>query len=64
MVADRLEPGLAGRRLQHPVALAGEVEVDEVGDVRLVVDDEDRASFHARHRRTSRARSVSDVRGL
>ena len=54
LVADRLEPGLAGRGLQHPVALAGEVEVDEVGDVRLVVDDEDRSPFHAPHRRTSR----------
>ena len=32
--------------LQHPVALAGEVELDEVGDVGFVVDDEDRSSFH------------------
>ena len=44
--ADRLEAALAGRRLQHPVALAREIELDEVGDVRFVVDDEDRSSFH------------------
>ncbi len=58
VVADRLEPGLTARRLQHPVALAGEIELDEVGDVRFVVDDEDRSPFHGSHGRTPRARSV------
>ena len=61
-VAHRLEPGLAGGRLQDPEALAGEVQVDEVGDVRLVVDDEDGAPFHGGHRRTSPRRER--VRGL
>ena len=52
--ADRLEARFAGRRLEHPVPVAGEVEVDEIGDVGLVVDDDDGSPFHgamvARHR--------------
>ena len=46
-VADRLEPAAPGRGLQDPEALAVEVEVDEVGDVGLVVDDDDRPLVHA-----------------
>ena len=58
VVADRVEARLAGRRLQDPEAVAREVEVDEVGDVGLVVDDDDGAPFHGRHRRTSPAANV------
>ena len=56
--ADRLQPRLAGRRLEHPEPVAGEIEVDEVGDVGLVVDDDDGPSFHGRNRRTSPAANV------
>ena len=44
--ADRFEPRLAGRDLEDPEPVAGEVEVDEVGDVGLVVDDDDGSPFH------------------
>jgi len=46
MVAHRLQALLARRRLEHAVALAGQVEIHQIGDVRFVVDDEDGAAFH------------------
>src|SRR5262249_13631770 len=49
VVPDRLQPALAGAGFQHPEALAGEVEVDEVGDVGLVVDDDDRPLLILHH---------------
>jgi CheY-like chemotaxis protein len=42
VVLDGLQPGPSGACLEHPEALAGEVHVDEVGNVGLVVDDDDR----------------------
>ena len=48
----------AGGRLQHPEALARQVEVDEVGDVGLVVDDDDGAPFHGGHGCTSQGANV------
>ena len=56
--ADRLEPRFARRRLEDAVAVAGEVEVDEVGDVGLVVDHDDGALVPWRNRRTSPAANV------
>ena len=56
--ADRLEARFAGRGLEDPVPVAGEVEVDEVGDVGLVVDDDDGSPFHGRNRRTSPTANV------
>ena len=56
--AHRLEPRFTGRRLEDAVPVAGEVQVDEVGDVGLVVDDDDGPSFHGRNRRTSPAGNV------
>ena len=46
MVGEGLEPGSARGGLQDPESLALEVHADEVGDVRLVVDDDDRSPFH------------------
>ena len=45
---DRLEAPLAASRLQHPEALLAQVQLDQVGDVRVVLDDDDRAQvvFH------------------
>ena len=64
-VAHRGEAGLAGSRLHHAVALSGKVQVDEIGDVGLVVDHHDRAAFHgaivARATRGARHASVSGV---
>ena len=56
--AHRFKSGLAGCGLQHPEPVTGQVQVDQVGDVGLVVDHHDRASFHGRNRRTSPARCV------
>ncbi len=50
---DRLQPGFAGRRLEDAEAVTRQVQVDEIGDVGLVVDDDDGASFHGVNRRTS-----------
>ena len=46
VVAHGFQPGFAGRGLQDPIPVAREVQVDEVGDVGLVVDDDDGPSFH------------------
>ena len=56
--AHRLEPRLARRRLEDAVAVAGQVQVDEIGDVGLVVDHDDGPSFHGRNRRTWPAGNV------
>ena len=37
---------LAGRGLHDPEALAAQVELDQVGDVGLVVDDENGSALH------------------
>ena len=55
-------PASPGRRLQDPEPVAGEVEVDEVGDVRLVVDDDDGAPFHGAQ--SSHVGRRERVRGL
>ena len=44
--ANGLEPAVARGGLQDPEALSFQVHADEVGDVGLVVDDDDRAPFH------------------
>ena len=46
VLADRLDAVLAGGGLHDPEALAAEVELDQVGDVGLVVDDENGAALH------------------
>ncbi len=45
--ADRGDDVLAGGGLHHPETVAAEVELDQVGNVGLVVDDEDGPSLHA-----------------
>ncbi len=47
VVPYRVERADPGALLQHPEALPDEVERDEVGDVGLVLDDEDRPLLHA-----------------
>ena len=42
---DHLERPLTGRRLVGAVAVAPEVQLDEVGDVRIVLDDDDDGFF-------------------
>ena len=49
VAAERVEPGAARRRLQDPVPLPFQVQADEVGDVVLVVDDDDRPLLHLDH---------------
>src|SRR5439155_1606812 len=44
--ADRGRDLFARRGLDHPEPVAPEVELDQIRDVRFVVDDEDRASLH------------------
>jgi len=44
--ADRPHSCLAGRGLHDPEALAAEIQVDQVGDVGLVIDDENGAALH------------------
>ena len=52
VLGDRPDAVFAGGRLHDPEAVAAEVELDQVGDVRLVVDDEDRARApYGSHRR-------------
>ena len=46
LVADRGEAVLTRGLLDHPEAVAAQVQVHEVGDVRLVLDDQDRALVH------------------
>ena len=46
MIADRAQRVVAGRGLHDAEALAAQVQLDEVGDVRLVVDDEDCSPLH------------------
>jgi hypothetical protein len=70
VVAHRPEARLAVGRLEDPEALPREVEVDEIGDVGLVVDHDDRplaVTGHRAHGRTisrpsgARATPVSDA---
>ncbi len=44
--ADRGRDLFAARGLHDPVAVAPKVQLDQIGDVRLVVDDEDRPALH------------------
>ena len=46
VLADGAEPAFAGSGLDDAVALACEVELDQVGDVGLVVDDEHGPALH------------------
>ena len=46
VLGDRPHAVLAGRGLHDAEAVAVEVELDQVGDVGLVVDDENGAALH------------------
>ena len=48
--------------LHDAVAVACEVEVDEIGDVGLIVDDDDGASFHPSI--VARVPGEASVRGM
>jgi hypothetical protein len=43
---DRAYTALTGSGLHDAVSLALQVQLDQVGDVGFVVDNEDRAAFH------------------
>ncbi len=47
VIGDRPETVLAVAGLHDPISVAAQVQLHQVGNVRLVVDDEDRPAFHA-----------------
>ena len=58
---DQLQAALAGRRLQHPEAGVAQVHVEQVGDVRVVLDDTISVRSAVRHAATCPASSGAQL---